>query len=435
MKAFEVQKKLIDAGFQFEKDSGGIWDRGGFRIIAEPRDNNIGTAYFFAFGQQIAQTRDVNELSNILENQLPNYGEQPHQSKKDQSPENIDPEKIAKDSCIDYELDFPEPLPLLKINGTMAGSPGNIVTFTGQKKSRKTFGLTMLVKDVLNDIASECSATPRQVIWIDTEQAQHHLVKIANRLSKLTGTEKPQMKRFFSLFGLREYTPPERVQGVEKAVENAPENSYLVVDGIRDLLNDFNDPTESNQLVTWLMRLSGEKQMLIICILHQNKGNTLARGHLGTELGNKSESLINVKVSDKNDAVSIIDAEATRNMPFDPLAFFIDENGLPQETEMPAAKPNSRDVTPSGIPDSVHENALKVIFHTIKEYSARQLHEAVANAISELGVKIGASKARSFVTYYEQKGFIKNTSQKIDRKRYVLNPDLIVPNENAPIEI
>lgn len=419
MQSFDVNRILIDAGFRYEAGSDGIWDRGGYRAIVPGRDGKVGEINLFAFGENIGRFRDFEDFKKAIEQTPGGEAKQPESATKTT-------ETIVSNAKLDYELDFPEPKPLLQINGTTAGTPEGIATFTGQKKARKTFAITLLLADVIKAIWAECSATPRQVIWADTEQARHHVVKIANRLAGLTGLKKSQMKRFLSIYCLREYEPYERRKAIAKAAENIPEHSYIIIDGIRDLLNDFNDPTESNELVTWLMQLASEKQILIITVLHQNKGNAMARGHLGTELGNKSESLINVTVSDKNDEVSIIEAEATRNPPFQPQAFFIDADGLPQKTDIPAAKVDTREITPSGIPDNVHINVISLIFSTIKEYNARQMFEAVANGLTDAGVKIGTSKARQFVTYYEQKEWIQNTSGRPDRKKYVIGENCFI---------
>jgi hypothetical protein len=75
----------------------------------------------------------------------------------------------------------------------------------------------------------------------------------------------------------------------------------VFIDGIRDIIGDFNDNAESAQLVGDLMALAEERQICIWNTLHMNPrpGNddeSKMRGHLGTELGNKiTDTLVSIK--------------------------------------------------------------------------------------------------------------------------------------------
>jgi hypothetical protein len=77
------------------------------------------------------------------------------------------------------------------------------------------------------------------------------------------------------------------------------------------------------------MKWSEEKDILIITVLHQNKGDTNARGHIGTEQNNKAQTVLTVTKSPDNDMVSIVKAEMCRYLEPESFAFEIDENGIP----------------------------------------------------------------------------------------------------------
>ncbi len=67
--------------------------------------------------------------------------------------------------------------------------------------------------------------------------------------------------------------------------------------------------------------------------MHQNKSDFNARGHIGTELVNKAETVISISVDEKEKELSIVEAQQCRNKEFQPFAFEIDENGLPRLVE------------------------------------------------------------------------------------------------------
>ena len=68
-------------------------------------------------------------------------------------------------------------------------------------------------------------------------------------------------------------------------------------------------------------------------VLHENPGSDKARGHIGTELMNKAETVIALQVDKYDDDVSIVSAGFCRNKSFKPFAFKITDDGLPKIIE------------------------------------------------------------------------------------------------------
>ena len=74
--------------------------------------------------------------------------------------------------------------------------------------------------------------------------------KIAIRLNKLNGNA----SNFF-LYGLRPLSPKERIESIQQAlIIHKPD--VLVIDGVRDLVWNINDPVESTTVVTMVMKWS-----------------------------------------------------------------------------------------------------------------------------------------------------------------------------------
>lgn len=69
----------------------------------------------------------------------------------------------------------------------------------------------------------------------------------------------------------------------------------MIIDGIRDFVYDINSPSEATKIITMLMQWTDERQIHIHAILHQNKGDENTRGHIGTELNNKAETVLLVE--------------------------------------------------------------------------------------------------------------------------------------------
>ena len=113
----------------------------------------------------------------------------------------------------------------------------------------------------------------------------------------------------------------------------------LDVDGIADLQRNTNDLEESDRLVNRLMALSTLYDCHILCVLHANPGTDKARGHLGSSLQRKAESVLFVH---RADDCSIVEPQFCRNEPFERFAFRVSEEGIPQLCDMPTFTPERR---------------------------------------------------------------------------------------------
>src|SRR5690606_29945484 len=106
-----------------------------------------------------------------------------------------------------------------------------------------------------------------------------------------------------------------------------------IIDGSRDLVFDINSPEESTIISGQFMRWAEVYDCHIMTVLHVNKGDGNARGHLGTELMNKSETVIKVDLNKDEGGRIECTPEFTRSEPFSPFAFDRDDHGIPHIIE------------------------------------------------------------------------------------------------------
>ena len=105
----------------------------------------------------------------------------------------------------------------------------------------------------------------------------------------------------------------------------------VIVDGIRDLVNDINDGVLAQEVMEELLHLATQAECCIVCILHQNKGSEdhNLRGWIGTELMNKA---FEVYACEKLMPERIFKVEQTLTRKYDieqSLYFEVNEQGLP----------------------------------------------------------------------------------------------------------
>lgn len=227
---------------------------------------------------------------------------------------------------------IPPPEVALKIDNAIIGTLGNILSIIGKAKSRKSFFIGMAVSasvaknNVISVLTNELPNTQRNVLYFDTEQGKYHVQKALKRICTITGVSEPTN---LNTYGLRALNPIERAELIEYAIYNTPNLGIVFIDGIKDLITSINDEEQATMIVSKLMKWSEEKNILIVTVLHQNKGDNNARGHIGTELNNKAETVLSVSKSTENEMVSIVQAEMCRNLEPESFAFEIDQNGIP----------------------------------------------------------------------------------------------------------
>ena len=242
-----------------------------------------------------------------------------------QTAEQIRAEELRK-YWLDPALEYPEPHFLFEYNGVGFSPLGGIQAISGQKKNGKTFVLAQLMAAALGTGTERVTQylgnlqTRREtidwlkheprVLYCDTEMEQLNTAKVLRRVHWLCGWDmKERSDRFFVLW-LREVPKTEHQSSNKerwRLIKNAIEEvnpDIVFVDGLRDLVNDFNDNTESSVIVGEMMSLASQRNMCIWNVLHMNPrpsndDESKMRGHLGTELGNKvSDTFISIKKKD-----------------------------------------------------------------------------------------------------------------------------------------
>ena len=244
-----------------------------------------------------------------------------------------------------------------------------LVAITGKAKSGKTFVTSMLMaccnmRDVLSFHREH--EPPLRVLWYDTEQSDESTQDILkNRVLQMihkTNTnhtnitnEKDSLDLFnscseeqsvpsvqsvvektFDVFNVRAVEWKERRSLLKEAVERY-EPDLVIVDGIRDLVNDINDGVLAQEVMEELLHLATQKNCCIVCVLHQNKGSEdhNLRGWIGTELMNKA---FEVYACEKMMPQRVFKLEQTLTRKYDieqALYFEVGEDGLPKTSPLP----------------------------------------------------------------------------------------------------
>lgn len=240
-----------------------------------------------------------------------------------------------KRSLLDQSKDYPLPEPV--INLVQNGETYPLLTlkssslWQGKGKAKKTTALAMVAASFISPTVStdpvrfERGVTGK-VLFCDCEQGLAYAartMKLVLKLINLQGSE----DMFYS--DLREFTPTERLEIIEAGIQYDPEIRLVIIDGLVDVMIDFMEPKEGQDLITKIGTWSSKYNLHIAGILHQNKADKNARAHVGSIAGQKAEIEIMTERDIKNPSMTIITAPLTRGYAMEPFAIQWLKGSLP----------------------------------------------------------------------------------------------------------
>ena len=267
---------------------------------------------------------------------------------------------------LDPREDYPEPYYMLEYNGVPFSTLGGLQAISGQKKNGKTFVLAQLMAACLGtgtenveknlpglrvpDRTVEYLGHEPKVLYVDTEMEKLNSAKVIRRVHWLCGWDMKEPQERFNVLWLREVEGDEavkeaayqkRLRLIKMAIEILSPD-IVFIDGVRDIIGDFNDNVESSALIQSLMSLASRRQICIWLALHMNPrpGNddeSKMRGHLGTELGNKvTDTLVSIKKKDNNGVSFTVKQQDARGKDLDDWQFVVTDQagalGIPKIT-------------------------------------------------------------------------------------------------------
>ena len=258
----------------------------------------------------------------------------------------------------EYLIDLSKPIKTLQysilINDMPTFPKGDIQAVKARAKQGKTHVILSIMTALLSEefLNIKSMLENPSICYFATEEQEDSVCLLAKKVHELCDLDCNKNYDRFKVYSLRKLSPEKRLKCVEeRIIQNEPD--VVFIDGVRDLLNDFNNIGESNKVISLLMKLSEEYNCAIVCILHVNKSDSNMRGHLGTELLNKCSDILEVK---KVDEIFIVESAESRNRETGKWYFRLDDTGLPEYVDEPElkTKPDTRS-------EKMKENFTKVL--------------------------------------------------------------------------
>lgn len=292
---------------------------------------------------------------------------------------------------VDYTQDIQRPVAVIRYprdEDVILASEQNLFVIAGEAKSRKSYLMTLMASFFFGqNVGKKC-------IYIDTEQGDYNVIKIARRVCRSMKWiyEQAMADGLFKVARLRPYPADERLKIVEKIIDQ--ERPYLcIIDGARDLVRSVNDDIECMALVDKFLKWTEEYNMSIGTVIHTNKDKETLRGHLGSELINKSETVLFCKAEPKTNRTNVSCLYSRNNAGVEPFSFEVQDDGLPHMVDIAEHTPE----------DNQRKNKRIDVFEMLPVVENNK-----ANWVKEIRIKAGVSDgtARNYLAEYISDGLL-----------------------------
>jgi RecA-family ATPase len=305
---------------------------------------------------------------------------------------------------IDLSDNYPEPDYLIQVDTIKTMPKGDVSSTKAKSKNGKSYLESIFVASLLGYQGMNIHTLypDGTVVYFDTEQNIRNTARLAKRVHILLGWDIKSNNDRFNAYSLRSMPTDERLPYIEKIISNIKPD-LVVIDGIADLINDFNNIEESSKVIDAIMKMSTQYNCHVSCVLHTNKSaaDNNMKGHLGTLLLQKSSDVYEVK---KEGGTFNVTETDSRNIPIEDFSFSLDGNGIPIKTE--TIKENKE----VGKLNAVHD-VLASVFSESSELTYKELTEKYAMYSGE-----SAGTAKRRIKFSMENNFLK-----INGKKYSIN--------------
>lgn len=250
-----------------------------------------------------------------------------------------------------------EPEGLILVDGNPLFTRGDFSVISGQAKSKKSlFIRAVVIGSLTNRYMRITGVNVQRVLWYDTEQSEYDAARHLKGIKAATMWDDEEIDKRVSLFFCRSVDAKQRN---DMLLDHLLTNKYdlIIVDGLRDLIFDFNDVEDSGKIISQVMRICETQNCHTITVLHENPGTERkVRGHLGTEAVNKAELVIKVEKDKDNKENSVAVCATSRRSDFEDIVFSFNKSGVPDMYDMGNPNPTYEYSLPdivAAMPDQV----------------------------------------------------------------------------------
>jgi hypothetical protein len=285
-----------------------------------------------------------------------------------------------------------QPPVLFRIDDKAIGVYQSYCCFSGIPKSGKSTFVSAAIasaftKNPVFKMKLDLINTRNEIALFDTESSEYDFYRNIDRIKKFANANGTLDRRFFS-YSLREDEPTQIKSFILAFLSTHPNCSCIVIDGLLDLIIDFNSVKESRDLINFLKKITKTYNCLVICVLHLGKKDLQTLGHLGSMVDRYANSVLKVEKNKETQTFELTPSLLRSDSDFDPISikYFDDGGYMLVDTEKPYKPRTYKDFTS----DEHRMIATKLFKEAGMNYT-----EVIGNIVEYEGV--GTSTAKGYM--------------------------------------
>ena len=186
---------------------------------------------------------------------------------------------------LDFAKPYTPPKWTLEHNGIRFAKRGDLHIVGGKSGHGKTAFMSQIMAAILcgrfGNMTCQIEGEPT-VLYIDTEQSEDDTIAIKNRVCTLAGISYRVPQPRFKVARLRDTVQVEERYKMILQLMWEIKPDVVFIDGLLDIVNDYNNQTECSDIIRDLMAYSTALNMSMWCVLHENPMTDKLVGSLGS---------------------------------------------------------------------------------------------------------------------------------------------------------
>jgi hypothetical protein len=323
------------------------------------------------------------------------------------------PEKLAARK---FKPDYipPQSQVVFTVQNKPIGVLQNFIVISGLPKTAKSTILSAAIASAFQpgEVFSMKFTFPegrRRIAYFDTESSDYDFYRQVNRIKQFSNLN--NLPPWCDCFTVREDGPAEIRALIVNYLENNLDCPIIIIDGLLDLIFDYNSEIESRKLVNWFKRLTKVYNCLFVGVLHQGKGvGAQTLGHLGSNCDRWASSTLEM-VKDKDKKTFTLQPRFLRSSEdFDPVVL-MNIGGNWQQISIEGESKKTEIKHPKQFTELDHKNIINQLIYGPTSYK-----DLIAD-IQEQHAK-GMNWAKQLCKIWIDKKYIFKNEANLYEKRY-----------------
>lgn len=314
-----------------------------------------------------------------------------------------------------YDPNRPAPVEqiVMRIEGKNIGSLQNFITVTGIQKSGKSRYIGAIAASAISrteifGISVRLPQDRPRVAYWDTEQSDFDFYRSMEAIKRLAGLD--ALPANFDAFNVREDDPRIIQHLVARYLADNPDVGLLLIDGLLDLLNAFNDEIASKKLINDFKRWTKKGNLLAVLVLHKGKSSATTLGHLGAMADRAAQSVLSVE-KNKDRSSFILKADYLRSSDdFTPIEIYFNKSATTWEQTFYNPESDTKikrlQLKPAEFDNDVHRQNLIRIFSADLTLQYKDLVQGIKEIYA-----VGVNWAKDAVPHLMKEGLLFKTDK------------------------